>query len=149
MFNPDEFLHVQIDQANDTKRTPVPVGEYTAVVDDVKLRPWQSKDGSQSGLALDVVWAIDDANVKALLGREKVTSRQGIMLDLLESGKGLDMGKGKNTSLGRLREATGLNVPGQPFSFPMLVGRVAKVRVSHRVDGEDIYDEIKAVAKLG
>lgn len=147
MFNPDVFLQSTVTEVNDTKKVPTPVGEYVAVADEVKCRPWQSKDGSQSGLALDIIWLIDDQNVKTLLGRDKVTCKQGIMLDLLENGA-LDMGKGKNVGLGRLREATGLNVPGQPFSPLMIQGRVAKVKVSHRVDGEDIYDEIKAVAKL-
>lgn len=148
MFNPDQFLDMQITEANDTKLTPVPVGEYVAVIEDVKCRQWQSKqDPSKSGLTLDITWSIDDPAVKELLGRDKVTVRQGVMLDLTESG-GLDMGKGRNVGLGRLREAVGLNTPGQPFSFSMLVGRVAKVSVSHRIDGENIYAEVKGVTKL-
>jgi hypothetical protein len=149
MFNPDQFLDMQVTESNDTVVVPVPVGEYTAVVGEVKCRQWQKKDDpTVAGLALDIVWEIDDQNVKALLGRDKVTVKQGIMLDLTESG-GLDMGKGKNISLGRLREATGLNSPGQPFSFSMLAGRVAKVSVSHRIDGDKIFTDVKGVAKLG
>lgn len=147
-FDPNQFLDLQITEANDTKTIPVPAGEFLAVVDDVKCRTWNSKDGSKSGLTLDVTWSIDDAGVKELLGREKVTVRQGVMLDMTEAG-GLDMGKGRNVGLGRLREATNLNTPGQPFAFSMLVGRPAKVNVSHRVDGENIYAEVKGVAKLG
>ena len=147
-FNPDLFLQQSVDAANDTKKIPCPVGEFTAVAEEVKARPWQSKDGTQSGLALDIIWSIDDANVKTQLDRDQVKVKQGIMLDLTESGA-LDMGKGKNIGLGRLREAVGLNVPGQPFSPMMIQGRLAKVKVTHRVDGEDIYDEIKSVAKLG
>ena len=148
MFNPDQFLDMQIEGQNDTKIIPVPAGEYTAMIEEVKVRQWQSKaDPSKSGLTLDVQWSIDDASVKELLGRDKVTVKQGIMLDMTEQG-GLDMGKGKNVGLGRLREALGLNVPGQAFSFPMLSGRVAKLTVAHRVDGEDIYAEVKMVAKV-
>ena len=148
MFNPDQFLDMQVNESNDTKLVPVPVGEYTAVVEDVKCRQWQSKaDPSKSGLTLDITWSVDDSAVKELLGRDKVTVRQGTMLDLTDSG-GLDMGKGRNIGLGRLREALDLNKPGQPFSFSMLNGRVAKVAVSHRVDGENIYAEVKGVAKL-
>lgn len=146
MFDADSFLHAQVTDANDTKRTPVPVGEYLGVVSDVKIRPWQSKtDSTKAGLALDVTWELDDANLKASLGRDKITLRQGIMLDLTEQG-GLDMGKGKNINLGRLRTACQLNQPGQPFAFSMLPGRLAKVSVSHRVDGDDVYDEVKSVA---
>lgn len=149
MFDPAQFLEQQTTEANDTKLVPVPVGEYTALIEKVDARQWTSKkDPSVSGISLDVTWEVDDSTVKQLLGRDKVTVKQGIMLDMSETG-GLDMGKGKNVGLGKLREAVGLNVPGQPFAFSMLAGRVAKVRVEHRVDGENIYSEVKAVAKLG
>lgn len=148
MFSPEQFLDMQVSESNDTKIVPVPPGEFIAVVKEVKARPWTSKsDPSKSGIALDVVWSIDDANVKALLGRDEVTVKQGIMLDMSEAG-GLDMGKGKNIGLGRIREATGLNTPGQPFSATMLTGRVAKVKVEHRVDGDNIYSEVKQVARM-
>jgi len=148
MFNPDQFLDMQVTESNSTEAIPIPVGEYTAVIGEVKCRPWQKKDDpSVAGLALDLVWDIDDESVKELLGRSKVTCKQGVMLDMTDSG-GLDMGKGRNISLGRLREATGLNVAGQPFAFSMLVGRLAKVKVEHRVNGDQIFSEIKNVAKL-
>lgn len=148
MFNPDIFLQSTTSEANDTKKIPCPVGEYVAIAEKVTARPWQSKDGLQSGLALDIIWAIDDPQAKEVTGRDNVQVKQGIMLDLLENG-GLDMGKGKNVGLGRLREACGLNTPGQPFSPMMIQGRAAKVFVTHRADGEDIYDEIKKVAAMG
>lgn len=149
MFSPEQFLDMQVTESNDTRTIPVPVGEYTAVAEEVKCRQWQSKqDPSKSGLTLDITWSVDDAAVKELLGRDKVTVKQGIMLDLTDAG-GLDMGKGRNVGLGRLREALGLNTPGQPFSFMMVSGRVAKISVSHRSDGENIYAEVKGVAKLG
>lgn len=147
-FDPDQFLAQTVEQANDTKIVPCPAGEFMGYVKDFKARQWTSrKDPSNSGVALDITWSIDDQGVKQLLDREEVTVKQGIMLDMTEQG-GLDMGKGKNVGLGRLREALGLNVPGQAFSFPMLSGRVAKLNVAHRVDGEDIYAEVKMVAKV-
>lgn len=148
MFSPEQFLDMQVEGSNDTKVIPVPVGEYLAVVKEVKARTWTSKkDPSQSGLTLDVQWTIDDQNVKQLLGRDEVNVKQGIMLDLTDAG-GLDMGKGRNIGLGRVREATNLNSPGQPFSVTMLTGRMAKVKVKHRVDGENIYAEVEAVTKV-
>ena len=148
MFNPEQFLDQQFTEANDTKLVPVPVGEYTAIAGEVKCRQWQSKaDPSKSGLTLDITWEIDDSAVKELLGRDKVTVRQGIMLDLTDSGS-MDMGKGRNVGLGRLREALNLNQPGQVFSFSMIPGRLAKVAVSHRIDGENIYAEVKSLARL-
>lgn len=148
MFNPEQFLDQQFTEANDTKLIPVPVGEYTAIAGEVKCRQWQSKaDPSKSGLTLDITWEIDDSAVKELLGRDKVTVRQGIMLDLTDSGS-MDMGKGRNVGLGRLREALNLNQPGQAFSFSMIPGRLAKVAVTHRIDGENIYAEVKSLARL-
>lgn len=146
-FDPNTFLNTTYEEANDTKITPCPVGEYLAVASKVDAKTWASRDGSKSGVKLEILWEIDDANVKQLLGRDKVTSRQNIWLDLNEAGTGLDLGKGKNVGLGRLREALDLNTPGQAFAFSMIEGRLAKVMVSHRVDGEDIYDEVKKVAK--
>jgi hypothetical protein len=147
MFNPDTFLQGQTTEANDTKKVPCPPGEFNAIAEKVEARPWQSKDGLKSGVALDITWSIDDQAAKEVTGKDNVLVRQGLMLDLLDNGF-LDMGKGKNIGLGRVREATGLNVPGQPFSPAMIQGRMAKVTVSHRVDGEDIFDEIKKVAAL-
>lgn len=148
MFSPEQFLDMQVTESNDTQVIPVPTGEYIAVVKEVKIRPWQSKaDPSKAGIALDLQWTLDDAGVKTLLGRDEVSVKQGVMLDLSEAG-GLDMGKGRNVPLGRLREACGLNSPGQPFSVTMLTGRMARVKVEHRVDGENIYAEVKQVAKV-
>jgi hypothetical protein len=147
MFDPNQFLDQQFTESNDTVAIPVPVGEFLAVCSEIKVRPWQKKDDpSVGGLALDLVWDIDDQNVKQILGRDKVTVKQGIMLDLTESGS-IDMGKGKNIGLGRLREATGKNTPGQAFAFSMLVGTMAKVKVEHRVSGAQIFAEVKAVLK--
>lgn len=145
-FDPQAFLDSSITEANDTKVIPVPQGEYLAVLEKVTPRTWTSKDGTQSGIALDIIWLIDDASVKEFLGRDEVKCKQGIMLDMTDAGR-LDTSKGKNIGLGRLREAVGLNVPGQPFSFQQLPGLLAKVSVKHRLVDEDTFAEIKAVAK--
>ena len=147
-FDPATFLNQTVDEANDTKLTPVPVGEYIALADKVDIKSWSARDGSTSGLKLEIVWDIQDENVKALLGRDVVKVTQQQMLDLTEEG-GLDLGKGKNVGLGRIREALGLNTPGEAFAFPMIQGRLAKVAVTHRVAGEDIYSEIRKVASAG
>lgn len=76
--------------------------------------------------------------------------RQTLWLDTTESG-GLDFGKGKNVGLGRLREALGQNAPGKPWAPGMLVGGVAKVKVSHSIDKRDnvtINADVKAVLPL-
>lgn len=147
-FDPAQFLDATTTEVNDTKIIPCPVGEYLAQVEKVQARPWSSKtDSTKSGVALDITWVIEDESVRQLTGRDKVTSRQGIMLDMTETG-GLDFSKGKNVALGRVREALGLNVAGQPFAPSMFVGRMAKVAVSHRTVEEDIFDEVKKVTKV-
>lgn len=146
-FDPNAFLDQTTQEQGSTQSVPIPVGEYTAMSKEPEIRSWTSKDGTKSGFALDIIWEIDDAAVKELLQRDTVTIKQGIMLDVQENGS-LDWGKGKNVTLGRLREAVGLNTPGQPFNPRMLGGQVAKISVKHRVDGENIYSEVKGVAKL-
>jgi hypothetical protein len=145
-FDPQAFLDSSVTEANDTKVIPVPIGEYLGVIDKLVPRQWTSKDGTSSGLALDITWIVEDEEVKAFLGRETVNVKQGLMLDVLPSGQ-LDMSKGKNIGLGRLREAVGLNQPGQSFSFQQLPGQMAKISIKHRLVDEDTFAEVKAVAK--
>ena len=148
-FDPNIFLEQSFSEANSTKNEPCPAGEFLAVIKKFDLRQWTSKDdATKSGLALDIIWTVEDESVRQALGRTEVTVKQGIMLDLTEAG-GLDMSKGKNTNLGRLREAVGLNVAGQPFSFNLLTGQMAKISVKHRPadNGEDVYADVKAVLK--
>ncbi len=146
-FDPTTFLDQTVTGANSTERMVVPEGEYPAIADKVEVKSWASRDGSSSGLKLLVTWDIQDDGVKTLFARPKVTSRQDLMLDLTDTGA-LDMGKGKNRQLGLLREALNLNDPKKPFSFIMITGQMGKVSVKHRIDGADIYDEVKAVARL-
>lgn len=149
-FDPASLLEATVETSNDTKIIPIPEGEYLAVIDNVKINTWQSGDGSKSGLRLDVEYLLDDAAAKEATGRDKLLVRQGIMLDLTEDGRSFDMGKGKNVGLGRLREATGLNTPGQTFAVQMLPGRLVKIKVTQRPkegDPETIYNDVRGVTK--
>lgn len=143
-FNPDEFLNQTFDQSLDTKVIPCPVGEYQAIAEKVTVVPWAARDGSSSGLKIVILWDIQDDNVKAITNRDPTRVKQDQMLDLTETGQ-LDLAKGKNIGLGRIREALGLNTPGEPFAFSMIQGRMAKVLVSHRAAGEDMFDEVKKI----
>lgn len=146
MFDPTTFLNQTFEGANDTVSIPCPAGEYLAIADKTDVKSWQSRDGSSSGLKVEILWDIQDESVKELLGRESVKVPQQQMLDLTDTGA-LDMGKGKNIGLGRIREATDLNDPTQGFAFGMITGRMAKVVVSHREHEGNLYAEIKRVAK--
>lgn len=147
-FDPATFLDSTIDAPNSTSSTPCPEGDFTAVAGEPIVRPWTSKKDGSSGLALDIVWEVDDARAREVTGRDKVQVKQGIMLDLTPSGT-LDTGKGANVALGRLREAIGKNTPGQPFNFRMITGCVARIAVKHRQgDGDTIYADVKGVARV-
>lgn len=146
-FDPTQFLDMQFTEANDTVVINPDDGAYPAQIEKADFRPWQSKDGTKSGLALDITWELQSEAAKAKTGRDKVTVRQGLMLDMTDSGM-IDMGKGKNISLGRLRDAVGQNIPGRPWSASQLVGQMAKVLVKQRVDGDNIYVDVKGVTKL-
>lgn len=149
-FDPTQFLDQTINQSLDSERNKVPEGEYQATIKDVKVEGGVSnKEGSEGKqwARLDVRWVIDDARVKEIVGLPEPSVKQGIMLDLNDAGN-LDLSKQKNIGLGRLREALGLNTPGQPFSFRMMEGRMAKVKVTHREYEGQIFDEIRSVAKI-
>lgn len=142
-FDPDAFLNSTVSGANDTKITPVPEGEYAAIVDEIM--PRRSKDGNST--MIDVKWKIMDSSLSASIGRDNISVRQTVFLDMTPNGT-LDMGKGKNVQLGKLREAVGLNDPMKPFSPSMLRGMTAKVRVTQRPDPnnpEVIYNDVKGV----
>jgi len=151
MFDADSFLQSSTTEANDTKIIPCPPGEFAAIIDKITPKQVQFNGGTETRIVLDVQWLIEDAGAKAATGRDVVTVKQAIFLDTTPTG-GLDMAQGKNVALGRLREAVGKNTPGEPFSFAMLPGLMAKVSVSHRPDKNDpsiSYAEIKLATKLG
>jgi len=141
-FDPDLFMNTTVSTVLPTKMVPVPPGEYTAIIDDVKTR--QNTDGS---VVMDVSWSIDNADVAAKTGRTKNVVRQSIWLDF-ENGV-LAASEGKNVGLGRLRDALGQNT-GAPWSPTMLKGGVAKVKVVPNINkdtGED-YGKVVAATKL-
>lgn len=150
IFNPEEFLDQVTTEKNDTKVIPVPEDDYMGISGKPNVRTWTSKDKSSSGVSLDLPFEIDDEKAKAVTGRDKVIVRYSIGLDVIDvNGKlQLDMRKGKNVKLGRLREVFDLNVPGQPFGIMMLQGRVARISVTQRAEGEDIFNDVKNVSKM-
>lgn len=148
-FDPKLLLDAQTTEANSTVRIPVPAQEHLSVITAVDIRSG-NKDGKDWSF-LDVTYEIDDPAVKAALGRDKVSLTQGIGLDFTAGS--LDYSKGKNVNLGRLREACGLNVPGQPFSFRMFVGKPVKILVTHKPSDRpgsqpgDVFENVSAFVK--
>lgn len=146
-FSPESFMNSQFTDANETTFKAVPEGEYQAVINKVEAATWQSKDGTKSGLKLDLDWIVDDESVRQSTGMAEPHVKQSIMLDLTESGA-LAVGTNKNVNLGRLREAVGQNASGRPWSPPMLQGQVARISVKHRLWEDQTFAEVKGVAKL-
>lgn len=149
-FNPDTFLSTQYSDQLETRRQPVPEGEYAAVIDDVKLREVNFRNGGK-GIGIDVFCRIEgDATVKEATGQDTAILRYSFLMDVKDDGS-LDFSKGKNLRLGRLRAAVGQNTAGRPWSFNDLKGNPLKVRVKHRADDNDtsiVYDEVSAVSSL-
>lgn len=155
-FNPELFLNAAVNEANSTELLAVPEGEYIAVSDPItadSIRSYDIRKGEKAGTkgyALDINWTINDESgaLKEYLGRAP-KARQSIMLDLTKDG-GLEFGKGRNVGLGRLREALNQNQTGRPWSFAMIGGQVAKIKVKHRLDTSTgkTFVEVGDVAKV-
>jgi len=145
-FDVTKFLNTQVSEPMDTQLVPIPEGEYRALVKDIK--PRMAKDSP----ILDVTWTVDDpaGQVAAVTGLKENNARQSVFLDLLPNG-GFDLSKGKNTQLGKLRDAVGQNIPGQPWMPGNLKGAVAKIKIGHRAaeDGSgNVFMDVKAVTKV-
>lgn len=151
-FDKDAFLSTQTDLAGSTVTIPVPEDTYTSIIEGVDIRGYTNSKTGEPGLILEVIHNLQDASdaVKEKLGRDPITSRQSIFLDLNSAGD-IDFGEGKNVPLGKLRDAVGQNTPGQPWSPSMLEGAgPLLVTVIHRPPADDgtVYDQVRRTAPL-
>jgi hypothetical protein len=154
-FDPAAFEAMVIDEANETKTTPVPDGDYPGLIHKAQVSTITIKSGERAGTEvpiLNITWELTDEDGKLAeeLNREKVFVRQDIWLDVNEHG-GLAFGPNQNVALGRLREAVGMNRKGQSFSFPMLEGAgpcMVHVKTEARQDTGDIINRVPRVSKL-
>jgi len=147
-FDPSTFLDATFTEAL-VKRPPLPVGDYTAIIDKLEGRKWTSKDGSKAGGAWDVALVLQvPAETQASLNLKDptITLRDSIMLDVTDNGT-LDMSLGKNNKLRKYREACDLNKPGEPFSARMFVGRVITVKLGHEIYEGEPVERINGVAR--
>lgn len=148
VFDPKTFAQMTFSDANSTESTPVPVGEWPATIEKSEITQWQARDDpSKAGLKLTLALAITDPAVAMVTGRPKNVVRHEVMLDLTPEG-GLDFGKGMNVRLGKLRSSVGLNKPGQPFSFDMLVGHEVKAMIKHGIYKDQPVANCDAVAAV-
>lgn len=153
MFSAEDLKSFTTSQQGSTTSVPCPPGDYVGIISD-KLEFRQSqgkKDPSKTYTFLDTLIKIDDARAREVTGRDNLAVRYSCSIDLTEDGRGLDMSKGKNIGLNRLREAVGQNHGGRPWSPQMLVGQALKVKVENEPRDDDpsqLRDSIAAVAAL-
>lgn len=155
-FAAAEFLGTDIEGASSTDYVPIPEGDYNSQIEkvDYKEIAWENENGSGVMKLLEALHKLDltthdQGTAVDVMGDEVGFCRQSISLDFKEDGT-LDMRKGKNVALGRLREAVGQNNPDQRWNPNMLIGQTVKANVKHRVNkktGEPLA-EVKGVAAL-
>lgn len=144
-FDPDTFMSAEVQGANETEYSPVPAGEWTAYISDVKPAERTRKDGTGTFVVADVIYTITDERVIKAMEEDEPTCKQSLFLDFEENGA-LAFGKNKNVQLGKLREAAGQNDPTKPWSFRNLISTGPyKVKVEH--DDEGKYANVVAVVR--
>lgn len=153
MFNASTFLQSTTQEEGSTKRIPIPKGTYVGVCEPLNENSFRQaeakKEPGRFYVFLDLTWVLQvpDA-VKAEIGRDRITARDSIIVDVNEANTGLDFSKGKNINLNRRRDAVGQNIAGAPWNPSMLGGQMANITIGHRIDGEDTYDQVDAVGKI-
>ena len=149
VFDPDTFMHQEVETQMETIFTPVNEGEYNAYIDTLEASTVNTQDRGTVPV-LYVTYAITDDEVKEELEMEKPTVRQMLWLDFDEQTGGLASGKNKNIKLGNIREAVGQNIDGQPWSPTQLIGAgPVVIKVGHRFNketGEGPYADVQRVS---
>jgi hypothetical protein len=147
-FDANALLNAVTTAATSTEYSLLPQGEeFTGLIKEVKLETG-SKDGRDWAKANIMVEASGQKVRDALNnGRDKVTIRYGLFLDISESG-GLASGPGSNVPLGRLRDAVGQNKAGDPWKFQDLVGQNIIFTVRHRKVDEEVFQDIAKILPL-
>lgn len=145
-FDAQALLNATTAEANSTKLLPAPVGDYVGQVSKVDVKSGVSKSTGEVWCRLELTLESEDPKLEQI-GMRKKNFRADALLELTPMGT-IDTGQGKNVALGRMREAAGLNQPGQPFSLGMFQGQVFKFTVEHQPDQNDpekIYERVKAL----
>lgn len=155
-FDPNAFMNTPADPLP-TAYEVIPEGEYQMILDsDPKMLEVRKVEGvsSKSGdpylfYQIELSCLVLDEKVKAKLGRDKVTARMRINLDLDDNGK-LNAGPNKNVALGQLREALGQNktgwTPQQLLGAGPFIGRIK--HQASRTNPEVKFAEVVKAGKI-
>lgn len=154
MFNEESFLSASVETSFDTRRLPIPAGEYTAVIKDIKPRinVQGKKDPSMFYSFLDYELEIQltpDAQQQMATDQTTIKRSYSVSIEFDDSGTKLASGKGKNVPLGKFREALRQNDSGKPWSPRDPIGKMITAKVTHRLNQEgDPVDQIDAIVAL-
>lgn len=147
-FDPATFLSATTTEVNEKRPlllTDNPAdsnGCYLAMIGEPEMKNGE-KDGRPWYQVVVPLKIEVPAEQQALGIPPQLTVTLRGFLDVTEDGSGLDNGKGKNTFQRLIRDATGLNNPGQPFNWLMLTGKPVKVKVHHREYNSNWYEDVK------
>lgn len=139
-----ELLNTHFTEEHETRRDPVPQGDYPGEVMTVDIVDREDKDGNTMFM-LNFSARLEDDDLHEQFGQYPLCSGT-IFLDLDEDGN-FEYGPNKNVKLGQWREALGINSP--EYSVADAIGRRAIFGVKHRQDKEDssiTYDQINTYA---
>lgn len=131
-FDPALFEQQVVEEASETVWTPVPAGEYAAMLKDFKVREGTPKSGGDPFHVMDIFWSVQDQSVLDAMEQDEVVVKQSAFLDLGPQGQIL-FGQNKNIQLGLVRDALRQNASGQPWSPSMLRG-AGPVKITVKVD---------------
>lgn len=151
-FDKEAYLNQEFNQENAIKYLNPPSGEYEAMCDGVDIQEMERRDNADNQQPYMTILNVTHRLIgeRAEEAKQKndwpegkpFIARQSIFLDLegsdgrLSTGGVLAFGPGRNVPLGRLREAVGLNRPGEPFSFKRMIG-AGPYRVKIEPDRKD------------
>jgi hypothetical protein len=149
-FDPSALLETETDGDFNTRLTPIPEGEFQAHVKEGGISVRGGIKDGQRWTAADVLFVIDDEEVKTSTQLKEPTAKLGLFLETDAGGQRLltkDDNPNANVKLGKLKEAVGIK-PGRKFSLRHLEGLSCFVRIKQRTDPNDIetvYSDVVAV----
>lgn len=162
-FDPQMFLDAQQAETNE-KRPNLPVenpddpnGFYTGVIGEVKMAAGTIGKGDRIGQAwmqavvpikLQVPAALQALGIPAeltLTDRPMIDLTPGSVFVAGQIQGGIDNAIGKNNAQRKYREATHLNVKGEPFAWRQTQGKVIKVKITHEEYQGSIVEKIAGV----
>lgn len=152
IFDPAQYLDSTTTEAAE-KRDPLPATQdWIGEITDVKSRASQGKkDPSQTYLFFDYAIVVnlreEYPEVASKIGVEKLNLKYGVSVDLTENGA-MDWGKGRNSGLRIIREATGTNEAGKAWNARMPIGHRVRIKIKHREYPEGSGNMIEDVASL-